>query len=67
MINQELGHFESKSRCCYMERRVASIQVVPDLREKVPGSICPRRAIRGRYLRQIGVSGNKLQYFSGVA
>ena len=67
MIDQELGHFESKSRCCDMERRVAGIQVVPDLREKVPGSLCPRRAIRGRYLHQIGASSDKFQYFSGVA
>ena len=42
-IHQEPGHFESESRCRYMERRVAGIQVMSDLREKVSGSICPGR------------------------
>ena len=34
MIDQELGQFEFESRCCYMERRVAAIHIMPDLRKK---------------------------------
>ena len=67
LIHQEPGHFKSESRRRYMKRRVAGIQVVSYLREKVPGSICPGRAIGGGHPREIDVRSDKLPCFSDVA
>jgi hypothetical protein len=36
MIDQALGEFEFETRCRDMERRVAGIHLVSDLRKKVP-------------------------------
>lgn len=67
MLDQGLGNFESESRRRYMQRRVPRIQVVPDLRKKIPGSICAGGARRGRSPRQIAVSGDQFQCLTGVA